>query len=139
MKDHPDLAALEGTWRLSGLALEGAELPAEYVEKLALTLEFRGSTVVITATKEKARTTATVRVDSTTQPRRLLFINEKTTDLGGKPVEITRMGTPFYKLEGDVLTLAGVGESAGKKVDEGRDAFAGKSGSNVAVLTFKRK
>jgi uncharacterized protein (TIGR03067 family) len=140
MKEPPDLAALRGTWTLTGLRLEGTELPVEIIRQVALTLEFRENTAVMTSVPQKRRTTATVKLDATTKPRRMTFGNESTTDLDGKPVKGAgeSMGTVIYKIDGDTLVLAGIAQVGDKKPEGVADDFVGKPGSNVAVLTFKR-
>jgi uncharacterized protein (TIGR03067 family) len=140
MKENPDLAALRGTWALTGVAFEGTELPADVVRQVALTLEFRGDASVLTSAPQKRRTTATVKLDPTTNPRRMTFGNESTTDLDGKPVKNGDMslGTVIYKIEGGTLVLAVPPLVDGKQANELPVDFVAKPGSNVSVLTFKR-
>jgi uncharacterized protein (TIGR03067 family) len=139
MKENPDLAALRGTWTLTGLTFEGIELPADTIRQVTLTLEFRGDTAVMTSVQQKHRTTASVKLDTATKPRRMTFSNESTTDLDGKPAKAAgSWGTMIYKIDGDALVVACFAQVGDKKPEGVADDFVGKPGSNVAVLTFKR-
>ena len=137
--DGPDRAALQGKWELKELTLEGVPLPAEIVAQLNTTMEFRGDVCVLTLGARNERVTATVKLDVTARPRRMVCGNETTTDLGGKPLKKGRdaLGTVIYKLDGDTLTL---GSSADRKTDPKAPPadFASTPGSDTVVMTFKR-
>ena len=134
-----DLAALEGKWELTGLTLEGTPLPAGIVAQLKMTLEFQGDVCVTTYGSQDERVTAAVKPDTTAEPRRMLFADEKVTDLGGKPAKKgqDKLGAVIYRIDGDTLTL-------GSSADRDKDAkappadFVSKPGSNTVVMTFKR-
>ena len=138
--ENPDLAALQGKWTITGIALDGTELPADLIAGLNLTFEFKGDTAVLTNPTQKETVTATVKLDLTAKPRRITFSNEKTTDLDGKPTkaDAKSLGTLIYKIDGDTLVVAGRADSPDKKAVGAPDDFVGKPGSNTATLTFKR-
>jgi uncharacterized protein (TIGR03067 family) len=135
--ENPDLAALQGKWVLTGLALDGTPLTADTLAQIEMSFEFRGNTLVMTAAKQNLRSTATLKVDASANPRRVTFADDKVTDLDGKPVNnpsAGKMGTALYKLEGDTFVLAT--KADGK--DGVPENFVAAPGSNTVVLTLKR-
>lgn len=109
MKGDPNLAALQGEWRLAEIALGGKPLGADVLGQVELTLEVRGTTFMMTAAKQNLRTTSTIKIDATTDPRRLTSSGGRATDLKGEPAKnagAEQAGTMLYKIEGDKLVLA---------------------------------
>ncbi len=134
--DHPDLAALQGKWRLTDIALNGTSLGPGILDQVEATTEVLDNTVAITLSKLNARLSGTFKLDTNASPRRLTSTDMKETDLNGKP-SATLDPEPFvmiYKIEGDTLVLA-INTGDQKEAPKG---FSGKDGESTASLTFTR-
>ena len=107
---NPDLAAMQGTWKLTDIKSGGLSLGAKFAADLELTMEVRDGTMITTGQKFKQRITSTFALDTTADPRRITVATGKETDLDGKP--LADAATPkttvcLYKIDGDTLTIAG--------------------------------
>jgi uncharacterized protein (TIGR03067 family) len=137
--DNPDLAALQGKWKLTGMTLEGFSLSVEVADGLGYTLEFQDDKAIFTQTTQKMRTLATVKFDLKAKPRRIVFTNVQTVDLDGKPkVQSGDLGVLIYKIDGDTLVVATNPNDNDGANNEVPADFVGKPGSNTVVMTFKK-
>jgi uncharacterized protein (TIGR03067 family) len=124
---NPDLAAMQGKWKLTDVAFNGKSLGAEFVADLDLTLEVQGNKTVTTGVKHNQRITATVSLDRNANPRRMTSTDSKETDLDGKPAQnpgTKKTTVAIYKIDGDTLTIAGpIGEGELPKDFAGNDTI----------------
>lgn len=131
--ENPDLAAIQGKWKLTDVTFGGKSLGAEFVADLELTMEVRGSTATTVGVKHKQRITSTLTLDVNATPRRMTTSDGKETDLDGKPVpnpDAKKASVAIYKLDGDTLTVAGrIGDESASK------DFAG---DDVVTMTYTR-
>ena len=135
--ENPDLALLQGKWKLTRIAFGGMDLTGEVLDQVDMSLEVRGDALVVTAAKQNMRSTTTLKLDTNKNPRRIIFADGKATDLEGKPINnpgAEKMGTAIYKIEGDTFVMAAmVDGKAGVPAD-----FGGGQNTDVAVMTFTR-
>jgi uncharacterized protein (TIGR03067 family) len=104
--ENADLAALQGKWALSGVAVNGSRVEIDRANE-GTTLEVCGAKFVYTL--KQIRTTGTLKLDTTTSPRRLSFLDCQPT-IDGKPIELANQpkeGGKIYKIDGDTLVTAG--------------------------------
>jgi uncharacterized protein (TIGR03067 family) len=135
--ENPDLAALQGKWKLTRIGFGGMDLTGDVLDQIDMSLEVRGDTLVMTAAKQNLRSTTTVKLDANSKPRRITFADSKATDLEGKPVNnpgAEKMGIAIYKVEGDTFVFAAKTDGkAGIPED-----FGGGPNTDTAVMTFTR-
>jgi uncharacterized protein (TIGR03067 family) len=129
--ENPDLAALQGKWILTGVALDGTALPAP-----EMILEVNGNTFVTVDVRGKLRMTAAAELGATTNPRRVTFGDWKSTDLDGKPRANpgSAMGLGIYKLESGAFVLAVKCDNK----DPAPADFTANPGSKTCTMTFTR-
>lgn len=132
--DNPDLAAMQGTWKLTDIKTGGLSLGAEFAADLKLTMEVRDNTMTSTGLKFKQRITNTFVLDTTASPRRMTVVTGKETDLDGKPTPDApspKTTVSIYKLDGDTLTIAGV-------FGDEKDPPKGFADKGVMSMTYTR-
>ena len=132
--ENPDLAAMQGQWKLTDVSFNGQSLGAEFVAKLELTMEVRDTTTVMTGMQHKQRITNTITLDPTAKPRRMTSVTTKETDLDGNPPAnpaAKKKSASIYKIDGDTLVIAG---TTGDEKTSPKDF----SGEGVVSLTFTR-
>ncbi len=132
--DNPDLAAMQGAWKLTDVSFNGNSTGDKFAADLELTMEFRGDTATTVGKKYKQRITHTVALDVNTNPRRLTMSDSKETDLDGKPVEnadAKKTHAAIYKIDGDTLTTASF-------IDAETEVPKGFADKGVISMTYTR-
>jgi len=120
-----DLKALQGAWVIAALEVNGMEVAADKLEGTVLTIKDDRYIVKI---KDKVINTAVIELNPKKDPKEL----NMTPQEGAAKDKLHKA---IYKIEGDTFKMA-----RGLNPEQDRpDQFATWPGTNVFVITWKRK
>jgi uncharacterized protein (TIGR03067 family) len=120
-----DLKALQGTWIIAALEVNGMEVPADKLEGTVLTLKDDRYTVKI---KDKVINTAVIELDPKKDPKEL----NMTPQEGAAKDKLHKA---IYKIEGDTFKMA---RGLNPEHDRPKE-FATWPGTNYFVITWKKQ
>ena len=120
-----DLKALQGTWIIAAMEVNGMDVPANKLEGTVLTIKDDRYTIKI---KDKVINTAVIELDPKKDPKQL---NMTPQEGAGKD----KQHKAIYKIDGDTFKLA-----RGLNAEQERpDQFATWPGTNYFVITWKKQ
>ena len=127
-KPKPDakkeLEALQGTWVMAGLEVNGVEVPEKKLAGTTLVIKGDKYTVKV---KDSAHET-TIKVDPTTDPKSIDMLFPNGT-------ELPKLGKGVYELDGDTLKIC-----RHQATGEDRPTQIGSwPNTNLFVVTWKRQ
>ena len=120
-----DLRALQGAWVIAAMEVNGMDVPADKLEGTVLTIKDDRYAVKI---KDKVINTAVIELNPKKDPKEL----NMTPQEGAAKDKLHKA---IYKIDGDTFKMA-----RGLNAEQERpDQFATWPGTNVFVITWKRK
>jgi uncharacterized protein (TIGR03067 family) len=132
MKEHPDLAALQGRWKVESKSYRGGSFGFPDTETV---WEFRGDTWAASSKWHGyvSASASKVALDSVDGVKRLKYTSCRRLDKDGKPDGEEPDGVLWYRLDGDELTVANR-----VRGDKGRVVDPAKPDDDTAVMVLVR-